>query len=475
VKTTTVDMSVEKKLVTLAIMSTPFLTKIAPIVKPSTLQSGYAREVLTWVLEYFTRYRTAPEGNIKSLYEQKRAYVKDEDTISSIGDFLEVLSDEYVAGEYTNLDYHVDQCEKHIKACALMKFKEKLEGCIAVGEIEKAEQLVSSYEQSGIPQDTGVSILSSHDDIREAFTTAAEPLFRFPGALGKVCGNFYRGDVSLWMAYSKGGKSYGLLYSAEQAMMSGCRVTFISLEMRKSEAIQRAYMALTRSPKTEREIRIPSFHAELEAGAEENESTIYTVFHENEVRKGVQLDKLGDIESQMRMRCRGGDIRMFFLPAESTSIEGIEVLLDNLEYYQRYNTDVLIIDYADLLGGGRSKEYRHLLDEIYRHLRRIAQERNIHTMTASQSSSTGDASKGEGLDITNLAEDKRKASHAARVMGIYATPEERQDGVHHIKNLIDRYEPETYDHAIALHCYTMGRFCIDSRLSKQVDLGKKGS
>lgn len=467
-KRQTVDLSAEKTLVTLSIMDTDFLTKLAPIVKPAQLKSAYSRFVMEWVLEFFEAYRKAPEATIQDIYERKRETVRDDEVLESLAEFLSHLAEEYDPSRYTNVDFFVDSSKDYVRRCALESFSEKLHSCINANELDKADQLIGLYHQLDVPDERGVSIFRDHDAIRSAFLSSQTPLFRFPGALGKVCGNFFRGDVSGWMAYQKGGKSFGLLASAEEAMKWGNRVTFISLEMREAEALQRAMMSIQGRPAVARKIKLASFHPEVEPGEAITDETLFSVMHEEVEREPVDLDNLDKLETEWRMRTGGGDIRFFFLPAESTSIEKIEALLDNLMYYQNYMTDMLVIDYADLLGGGRQKEYRHNLDDIYKNLRRLAQERSIHVMTASQANAIDGASKGEGLSADNLAEDKRKGAHAAKFFGIYATPEERAACIAHVVSIVDRYEPETYDHAIVLNCYAMGRFHLDSRLSKQI-------
>ena len=472
-KKITVDASPEKDLVTLCIMDTKFLQKIGPIVKPQYLHSPYAREVMTWVLEYHEHYDKAPEGLIQSIFEQKRSKLKDEEVVESISDFLSILSDSYDESYYKNTQYFIDSSESYIKKCNLDNLSEKLQACILNNEIAKGEQLVSTFQQAGIPQDTGISIISSHEEIRSAFDDNLLPIFRFPGALGQVAGNFYRGDVSIIMAYSKGGKSFGLLAGAEEAAKNGNNVTFISLEMRKAEAIQRAVMSLQQAPNRRREVTVPFFHAELEKGEQVTETTIYTVRHNVVECDPVKLDNLENMEAIMKMRMNGGDIRFFFLPAESTTVQDIEVILDNLSYYQGYNTDMLVIDYADLLTSKHERDYRHKIDDIYRNMRRVAQSRNIHIMTASQSSGSGEASKGGELTADNLAEDRRKGSHASQVYGLYASPKERKEGIAHFKQILMRYEPEAYEPAVLLNCYAIGRFCVDSRLESNVLLDKE--
>jgi len=468
VKRETIDLSVERTLITLLLMSDVVCTKIIPIIKPQYMQSAYSREIVAWVMEYYEKYKEAPKDSIQSIFEQKRAYVADEEVLTSIGEFLGSLSDDYDPEQYTNIDYFVDNSEKYIRRCSVSLFKERLEACMLAGEIEKAEQLIATYTQPGIPQDTGIDILHDHAAIIEALTTGSTPLFTIPGDLGLVCNDFYRGDVSCWLGRAKAGKSWATLYTGEQAMMQGCKVTYVSLEMRKEEAIGREAMSLQWETRTPRTISVPSFHSEREAGELDSESTVFSIMHDMVEKEGINLNNLEELENQFKMRTGGGGMKFFFMPAEATTIETIDALLDNLMYYQGWNTDVLLIDYADLMSAG-NREVRHGLDYIFRNLRRIAQVRNIHISTPSQSNYVGDKDDGE-LSEANVAEDKRKLGHVAKLLALYNTKEERSKGILHVKSIVDRYEPKTYDTAIVLQCLAMGKFCVDSKLSAKVTL-----
>jgi len=467
---TTIDVTSEKTLVTLSIMSSEFLMKVAPIVKPRYLKSPYAREVMTWILEYYEAYNAAPQATIQDIFARKRAYVEDEETTTSISTFLGNLSSGYDPENYTNLQYFVDDAERYIKRCGLEVFQEKLAGCLAAGEVEKAEQLVTQYTQVGIPQDTGVSILHDHAAIEEAFTTGAEPLFDLPGDLGLVVNSFYRDDLSAVMGQAKQGKSWAMLYMGEEAMKQGCKVVYVSLEMRKQEALSRAAMSLQWEPKTPQTVIFPKFMPELEPDEVEGPTTKYRIVLDSVEKRGVDLSKLAEMEQRYKMRSDGkGDMRFFFLPAESTSVESLESLLAYLAYYQEYVCDLLIVDYADLHSADGQREYRHGLDHIYKNLRSVAQERHIHILTATQSNYLGEEDEPT---YTNVAEDRRKHGHVSKLIPLWATQDDRKKGILRVKSLVDRYQPKTYENCFVLQALSMGRFCIDSRLVSRVALEK---
>ena len=68
----------------------------------------------------------------------------------------------------------------------------------------------------------------------------------------------------------------------------------------------------------------------------------------------------------LSMRYRGGDIRLFTLPAESTTPQTMEALLDNLAYFDNYVCDLLVIDYAVLLNGiGSGSREKRIPDRLH--------------------------------------------------------------------------------------------------------------
>jgi len=146
-------------------------------------------------------------------------------------------------------------------------------------------------------------------------------------------------------------------------------------------------------------------------------------------------------------------------------------ILDNLMYYENYCADVVVLDYAEILGAAKTfkgGEYRHLMDDIWSNLRRVAQERNISILTASQVNRAG--IEQEELTPANLAEDIRKAGHVSKLIGLSRPKAYVKKNMARISMLFERDEPETYESAVVLQQYAFGRFCIDSKLLSKLDM-----
>ena len=61
-----------------------------------------------------------------------------------------------------------------------------------------------------------------------------------------------------------------------------------------------------------------------------------------------------------------GAIRLETFSAGQADINTLETSLANLEYYDNFVPDVIVIDYADIIKGSKN-DYRHNLNEICKH------------------------------------------------------------------------------------------------------------
>jgi len=144
--------------------------------------------------------------------------------------------------------------------------------------------------------------------------------------------------------------------------------------------------------------------------------------------------------------------------------------LDNLEYYDNFVPDVVVIDYADLMVSTVSKEYRHQLDDIWATLRRIATERDIAVLTATQSNRSG---ARQDVEESSVAEDLRKLAHVTRMVGLNRNEFDRKHGIIRLRVLADREgDAKEYTDLLVLCCLDLCRFHMDSMLLEDVEYGE---
>ncbi len=457
-------MNPERALITNMIVNDRFCREIVPVFRPALLQTGYAREVSGWVLEYWGQYKKAPGRDIQNIYQHKRKSLRDDEEADNIAEFLRRLSAEYESKDVHNVDYAVQLAVHYLKTRSLEVLREQIDGALAEGNPLKGEQYLSTYTRVEPPMGEGVSVLRDPDKIITAFMEEEDVLFQFPGAFGEVAGWQCRGDFMSFLAPMKRGKTFMLWYTAEIAAHAGHRVVFFTLEMTERQMVRRAWQSLTGQPRKEVNVTIPSF--------QEEDGGRWGLLWKKEKRKAADLQSIEKFQKTLRRRFRTGDVKIVSLPAYSASVEDLSAHIDNMGYYDGYVPDVVIVDYADLVAPSRGfrGDYRHQLDDTWKKLRRMAQERNCLVVTASQAEKS---SFNEDLTETHVAEDIRKLAHVTSMIGLNRTKAEEERGLMRVNQLAIRDGRRVIQQALLLQCLEIGRACLDSRRLQDVNLGEE--
>ena len=470
-----VDATIERKLITYAITSTRFLQDLEPLLKIEYLDTPYAQIVLRWVLEYYKEYHQAPGKHIQELYQKNASQIYGEENAELVRVFLSSLSEEYKEEkeDNVNLEFVSKAATEYLKLQSIKRLKEGIEECLARKDVIKAEHLVVTYRRIETQRDKGVSVFDDAAAITTAFLEDEDVLFQFPGALGEQVGTFVRGDLVAYMAAAKRGKSWWEWYTAQMAVYHGFRVVFFNLEMTMRQVLRRAWTSFVVQPRRKKEMQdrrtipVPKFVRNSEEGR-------WKVEVEEKEFRTVELTNVAKKQKAFRRQFRSGGVKIFTFPAYSATLDDIEMSLDNLAYYDGFIPDVIVVDYADLIVPSKNYrgEYRQQLDEIWKRLRRMAQERNALVVTASQASRAAFSNDAEAKDI---AEDIRKVAHVSKLISLNQTKEERDIGVVRVHQLIERDDRLGSVPVVVLQCLDIGQVCLDSKLQFEVDLsvGKK--
>jgi replicative DNA helicase len=249
-------------------------------------------------------------------------------------------------------------------------------------------------------------------------------------------------------------------------MEQGNKVLFITLEMPINQMMRRIWTSLMGRPKRTKEISIPFFYKDNEDDEQ------WRIDWLKEEREGFkpELDTIHEWRAVYKKYFHSGDIKLASMPAKSVTVKEVINYIDNLEYFENWIPDVVVIDYADLIGSRLKGEVRHQLDDIWSNLRRFALERNICIVTASQS---GRASANADATEETIAEDIRKIAHVTKMIAINGTKEERAAGLRRLAMLAERDDSMVFDHVYVTNCLDIGRFALDSRFKKDVYIEKR--
>jgi len=295
-------------------------------------------------------------------------------------------------------------------------------------------------------------------EVSAAYLDKDEVLFSFPGALGEVVGYFARGDLVAYLSFMSRGKTWWQWYTAQMGMYLGLKSVFITLEMSRNQIIRRAWRSMVGAPREDQKVLIPYF----ERGEGER---VFSIQMKEEFRKAINVGEIAERQKAFRFQFRSGNTRIAYFPAYSATMDDIVAYLDSLEYYERFIPDIVVIDYADIIAPSRNGEYRHQIDDIWKRLRRLAQERNILVVTASQSDRS--TARHDARE-ENVAEDIRKLAHVSKMIALNQTREEYELGVMRVNKLKERDGRRSFRTVVTLQCLDIGRICLDSKLNNEV-------
>jgi len=173
-------------------------------------------------------------------------------------------------------------------------------------------------------------------------------------------------------------------------------------------------------------------------------------------------------ESRRNLKRRGGkaSFRLFYYPAGTLNVAAVEAELTILEQQSGFVADVVIIDYADIMGvepDAKRMDYRNQINATWIALRRLSQVKQCAVITASQSNKA--SHNKSQIDQMDTTEDKRKLGHVTTMLALNQTPKEKRQSIMRISNILSReMDFDVGKNAVVLESRALGKPYIDSFL-----------
>lgn len=455
----------EKDVIVGLIVSDKFCREIIPTLKPKDLEIEYTRIIASWIIWYYGKFKCAPKTDILKLYRSKIEEIKDEDLQENILSFIESVNKDFESVKNFNEEFMIQKSVQYLKSRSLKNLVSDIDSYVQMGDLQKAEETLTHYRKVEANGSDAISLLHDVEKIVNSFLDEEDFLYQMPGAYGKVIGKINRNDFIAFLAPIKRGKTWHLMYSAECALQAGLKVVYFSCEMSQEKMIKRFWRGLSGQCDVDEEgIDFPYF--------EENGQGKFIIKHKTINRKAVSFSDVSKKQKVMQKLFRGGDIRLFAVPTDSMTVRQMEMKLEDL-IYDGYIPDVIVIDYADILAKNeedRGNDYRNQLDGIWKRLRGLAQKLNVAIITASQS--TRDTINKD-VKASDVAEDMRKLAHVTAMVSLNQTPEEKQQNIMRVKQLIVREEGSEFKEAICLQSLKISCPVLDSKFEDEVELNSE--
>jgi len=196
----------EKEFVTSLIMSDKCCQVLIPYIKLNYFDIDYTRTVVSWVMDYYKKFRNSPKQDIISVYRSRCDEIQDDALKELILNYIQELGKNEIA--INNEDYLVDKCKDFIDYKAMEIYTEEIQSCLDTKNMDKARQIQSEYRKVSTVNTNEVDIMDPNsiativDDLNEV----DEELFTLPDVLTDVIGKIHRNDFIAILAPPKKGK-----------------------------------------------------------------------------------------------------------------------------------------------------------------------------------------------------------------------------------------------------------------------------
>lgn len=495
-----IDASIDRQIVTGMVVSDRYLKAVQSIYKPEFLMAKFAITVAGWCIDYWRRYEKAPGPHIQDIFYAKQREGLDDTSADSIMQFLESISSEYERSDKFNVEYLLDSTKKLFRTRDLKYRIEDADAHLERGELEDAEDIFTDFSKVDLPQATGIDPFKDEEVWKRAFESRKEPLFKVPGALGQLLNpHFIRSGLVGFLGRAKIGKTWRMWDFASWALKDRCNVTFFQAgDLTEDDKIIRmgVYMAKkSNDPRYCGDINVPvldCLNNQLATCKNKTHGTVVIdetshepssldediVYHRpchkcarkdpQTFRGSVWYEKRPKVEPlewkeayeaaqrwAKRFRIRG--FRLATYPNSTLTVKEIERQLDLWESEDGFVTDVIIVDYPDIMAAEDPRELdgRQKENTRWKALRRLSQERHALVLVPTQSNRAG--FDRDILKITDLGEDQRKTHHVTAFFGLNQTEAEERRGIIRISSLGQAREGDLRTQVCVLQSLAQGR------------------
>lgn len=396
----------------------------------------WANLVGGWCVEYLRKYGEPPNGQLRSLFNEWASTTKAPDeTVQGVERFLLEADEERSRVEQgrLNSDHLLDQADRYFNGVRIKRMMTQIEDLIDLGKVADAQELINCTRKVELGATSVVKVVSDWEAFRRAWDEDRErPLIVYPGQLQDFLGRWLQRDSLIgFMAPDKTGKSVFLLDLTVRAVRNRCRVVYFDVgDNSQDQVIRRLGSRVSRCPTRE------TFKRRLEVpvsvdGEGEVEST------ERTFSRPVSAPRA---YTEVRKLCRNVDrLRVVCYPNSTASVVTLSSRLTEWEQEDGWVPDVVVIDYADILAPPPgARETLDQIDETWKQLRRLSQERHCLVVTATQASAAAYGDKAKVLRKQHFSGRKTKLAHVNGMVGINVSDKDRRAGVTRLNWVVRR-------------------------------------
>ena len=164
---------------------------------------------------------------------------------------------------------------------------------------------------------------------------------------------------------------------------------------------------------------------------------------------------------------RGSSLKLVCWPPSTKSIADIRSQLELWERYDNFIPDLIVVDHADRMVADNTKQdKRHQIDSIWESLKSLALEK--HCLVATATHTTKEAHTKRIDKKSSTAEDKRKAGHVDRLIGLNQDEGDLKRSVMRLAIVFERNAAElSHLDVVVLQQLAIGKPYLDSYVEKK--------
>ena len=386
----------QTKVISSLISDRGFLQQVSDLIEPAYFESQANNWLVDKILSYHTKYKNIPTQEV---FKSEIIPIEDKLLKTSI---VDGLKEAYKLQNAPDLDYvkntTIEFCKNQKMKVAILESVDLLKA----GKFDAIKKKVDSALKAGADKDVGHEY---KDHIEERYeegsrvcvSTSWEVINDITG------GGLAGGELGVVVAPAGGGKSWGLINLAANALKSGKVVLYYTLELNAFYVGRRVDAFLT---------NIPFQNLGEETSKEKIKSTLENIT---------------------------GDLIIKHYPTRTSSVITLSSHIEKC-ISQGKTPDIIIVDYADLIRPSKAGDKRLELNDIYEELRGLAGEYDIPIWTASQANRS--STEEDVIEGNKVSESYNKVMVADFIMSLSRKTNDKIGGTgrwHIIKN---RFGPD---------------------------------
>jgi replicative DNA helicase len=386
----------QTKVISSLISDRGFLQQTSDLLEPAYFESQANNWLVDKILKYHTQYKSTPTPEVfKSLLVPVEDKLLRTSIVDGLKEALRLQNSpdlEYVKNET------IEFCKNQKMKVAILESVDLLKA----GKFDAIKKKVDSALKAGADKDVGHEY---KDQIEERYSEGARSCVATNWEVINdiMSGGLGGGELGVVVAPAGGGKSWGLINVAANAVKQGKTVIYYTLELNAFYVGRRIDAYLTKIP--------------------------FQNLQEEHSRERIQE----------AMEGLTGNLIIKYYPTRTASITTITSHIEKC-ISQGKKPDMIVLDYADLIRPSKAGDKRLELNDIYEDLRGVAGEYDIPIWTASQANRS--ATEEDVIEGNKVSESYNKVMVCDFIMSLSRKLNDKIGGTgrwHIIKN---RFGPD---------------------------------